>query len=296
MNKVLFINSADEKCGVYQYGLTTYKIISKSQNIAFNYYNASSAKELSDLSQEFEIAVFNFHEKTMPWLSDEVLNLFEKAFVIVGHDCFPTFKKASGFIHCDSTFPKADNIFPVGRPILNTGVEYSPASQGITVGAFGFSFFSKNFHSFPQLVSSSFANAKIRMHIPQHPHGDSQKTIKEYIASVNSFGLEIEITDKFLSTEELISFLNSNSINVFLYPEMPGRGLSSVIDYALASKQPLAISDCDMFRHINSERRIKLSNYSLPEILSFGKSPTNQFRELWSEENLIKQYEDICLG
>lgn len=46
------------------------------------------------------------------------------------------------------------------------------------------------------------------------------------------------------------NYVNLLQINLFLYDTMPGRGISSTIDFALSTNTPIGISDSYMFRHI----------------------------------------------
>ena len=66
-------------------------------------------------------------------------------------------------------------------------------------------------------------------------------------------GIKLIITTSFFSIEDILYFLKSNTMNIFLYDKMDGRGISSVIDYALSVDTPLGISDSYMFRHIYSD-------------------------------------------
>jgi hypothetical protein len=106
--------------------------------------------------------------------------------------------------------------------------------------------------------------------------------------------IKLEITTDFLDDDGLLNFLASSTINVFLYDHMPERGLSSVIDYALSVKKPLAISKSHMFRHIlAASPSICYEDRTLSEIISSDSDPLQQFRDKWSPSNFIKRYETI---
>lgn len=57
-----------------------------------------------------------------------------------------------------------------------------------------------------------------------------------------------------MSNDEILDFLNKNTVNIFLYDNMPGRGLSSTIDYAVSVDTPLIVNNSNMFRHLLSDR------------------------------------------
>ena len=98
-------------------------------------------------------------------------------------------------------------------------------------------------------------------------------------------GVIVMISHNFLSTTDLLKFLHSNTMNIFLYDKMPGRGISSTIDYALSVKKPLAISDSYMFRHIYNDD-ICLYNHTIQECIINSQPYLPQFLEKYSNENL----------
>src|SRR6185503_12130496 len=95
-----------------------------------------------------------------------------------------------------------------------------------------------------------------------------------------------------LTDYQLLEFLSQSDLNLFLYDEMNGRGLSSVIDYALSVDVPIGINDSFMFRHIQNEKS-NVANHSLQEIIDFGTEHLQVYKQKWSNENLIKKYETI---
>ena len=63
---------------------------------------------------------------------------------------------------------------------------------------------------------------------------------------------------------------------------MPGRGLSSTIDYAVSVDTPLIVNNSNMFRHLLSERpEISIENNSINDIIDMGISSVQYFRKKW---------------
>ena len=67
------------------------------------------------------------------------------------------------------------------------------------------------------------------------------------------------IFNDFFPNEDILKFLKSNDMNIFLYDynkSIPDDeiGISSVIDYALSVRKPLGISNSLMFKHIYSDK------------------------------------------
>jgi len=68
------------------------------------------------------------------------------------------------------------------------------------------------------------------------------------------------------------------------------RGISSTIDYALAVKRPIIISNSYMFRHIwGAQPSILFEKKSIPEIVANGFTPLEPFVRAWHPQNLANE-------
>jgi hypothetical protein len=95
----------------------------------------------------------------------------------------------------------------------------------------------------------------------------------------------------FLSDYDLLAMLAGNDINLFLYKDSHGRGISSATDYALSCGRPIGISSSEMFRHL--PREICLDNHSIKELIAQGIQPLQKTYADNSNKILIeklKQY------
>ena len=99
------------------------------------------------------------------------------------------------------------------------------------------------------------------------------------------------IIHDFLDDNDILYFLSKNTINVFLYDYMHGRGISSTIDFALSVDTPLAISDSYMFRHIYDDS-ICLYKTSFQDCMSNSMSIITKFRDIYSHKNSIEFIEN----
>lgn len=98
-------------------------------------------------------------------------------------------------------------------------------------------------------------------------------------------GIELMVSTDFFENEDLLFFLGSNTMNLFLYDRMEGRGISSTLDYALSVDVPFGISDSYMFRNIYDDSICVYKN-RISDIMKTGNY-TRLFREMYSRENII---------
>jgi hypothetical protein len=164
--------------------------------------------------------------------------------------------------------PSSKDDFSIPRPIFDINInelsftnnnveEFTKLHQNENIpiiGSFGFGFDSDKFIRVVEYVNQEFDDAVIKMIIPFAFFGDNEghlsKTVTDICKNKAKDGIKIYIINEFIEENDLLKFLESNTINLFLYNPMFGRGPSSTIDYALSTSRPLGISDCNMFRHI----------------------------------------------
>jgi hypothetical protein len=148
-------------------------------------------------------------------------------------------------------------------------IEYNEGNDVPVFGSFGFGFDNKGFHKVVEKVNLEYDRAIIKLVIsgahfdPQSQSTSALAKLKCESANVKP-GIKLMITHEFLSNSQVLAFLSKNTMNVFLYDSMHGRGISSAVDYALSVKRPIGISDSYMFRHLLAYRdTICLHNTSL---------------------------------
>ena len=73
--------------------------------------------------------------------------------------------------------------------------------------------------------------------------------LKKQIRNVAHRGIEVQITEDYMSKQELVNWCSQNTMNVFLYDrDLPG--LAATTDQCITSGRPLAVSDNETFRHV----------------------------------------------
>lgn len=294
---IFFINHKEQQCGVYQYGKRLGHILTKSTNIQFIYKEISILQEYRELcQQEYDAIIYNYHASTLPWLHNSTIQMI-KPNIAVYHES-GSFVSFDYFINNDPNSPLTSVDLPIPRPLADP-INSNKISTNIpTFGTFGFGFGNKGYAKIIIMVNQQFDEALIKVHIPFAKFGDAEgnqsKSQAQILRSIPvKPGIKIEITHDFFTDEQLMNFLNSNTLNIFLYDTMYGRGCSSVIDYAIMADTPLAISNSDMFRHIYHD---DICAYKTPlqTIINNGTKYIESLREKWSHEKLIATVEQFC--
>jgi SAM-dependent methyltransferase len=305
--KVLFISHKEHQCGVHQYGRNIADAFVKSRTISFMYNECSGSSEYYSIVEKVNPSaiIYNYHPSTLPWLNKKVVRKVKVPHIEIIHEVSQEVVDAAddSFFHYhiapDPTLLKKNPlVFKTGRLVLEYKNQYE-LPKIPTIGSFGFGMAGKGFHKLISRVQDEFDTAIIRLHIPFATFGDSDgkaahsiaKQCKELIVKP---GIELQLSHEFLSQKQLFNFLAQNSLNAFFYDEHKGRGISSVIDFALAVQRPIAITKSSMFRHIISTwPSICVEDSSLVDILQNGFGPLSKYCLDWNEANLIWDYERL---
>jgi glycosyltransferase involved in cell wall biosynthesis len=298
---VLLVNHSREKCGIQQFGQSIYKSLQTNPHIAVSYLECESSESLFGGLRNgfFDVVIYNHHTHTMGWMNQDVINNaskhVKKQFCISGHDQTADFSGTKNIIP-DPTGRDSDKNKYTGRILPNYPVD-SSLIEIPTIGSFGFGFPEKNFDRLADIVNNEFERAKIRIHITASDFGDPSghlaSVVLNQIQSKIKSGIEVELSCGFLSQQELVMWLSKNSVNCFLYNDQPGRGISSAVDFALAARRPIAITNSSMFRHIKHLDTILIEKNSVKAIISAGVSCLSPFYEGWTEEKIGQRYFDI---
>lgn len=329
MKTILFVTHRQKHCGVYEFGKNVFNAISHSAKLAFIKAECDSLDELREAihAHNPDVIIYNYHPSVMPWLCIRTSkgiyrnNIADINIPHVGiiHEVTQEVADAAtgyrntwilGGMHkkLNSLFDfyiapdptlllKNPLVFKTGRLVP----EYTavPAPSVFTVGSFGFATPKKGFERIVQKVQEEFDHAVIRINMPSADFGDADGTRAWAIAEkcrklVYKKGIQLQITHDFFDDNRLLDFLAGNSMNVFMYEDTGGRGISSTPDYALAVKRPLAVTRCPMFRHILSARpSVCVDESPLKTIFNNGFAPLQKFARYWDKAHLVWDYERI---
>jgi hypothetical protein len=309
---VLFLNHSKIQCGVYQYGFRLYNILKHARGVQYRYIELSEYADYLralDANPGADAIIYNYHNVTMPWLNKDTIC---KTMSNIG---IPHESRHNFFdILCDID-SSAKSIYPIPRPIFED-VEtilqnYTPSTNAIkefieyklddcpTFGSFGFGFLCKGFDRIVKLVNEQYDRALIKLVIPKPEFGgetyDSQfNTVIARCRQLNTKpGIHIVVSCDFFTNEDILYFLNSNTMNLFLYDDLFGRSASSVIDYAVSVKTPFGISGSYMFRHVYSDRIYVFKNSIQDCIKNYDHTIVRQWNGVFDADRIRKLFNKI---
>lgn len=311
---VLFLNHNIQQCGVYQYGKRIYDIIKKDKDITYIYKEITNYEEYTNLLKEndsISYIIYNYHSSTMPWLKTQTIQKIAKN-VGIPHESDGSMFDITCNIDPNAT--KTITNFPLPRPIFE-GIDFNEMGKSLEnsknmgfikagselevpiFGSFGFGFTNKGFDKVLNFVNEQYNEAIIKLVIP-NAFFSNPNTAAHMINICKNIvlkeGIKLMVTNEFFSEEEILFFLHSNTMNIFLYDLMLGRGISSTIDYALSVKKPLGISDSYMFRNIYSDD-ISLYKNKIDICLNNSINYCSQFLEKYSHDNMINVFRSIII-
>jgi hypothetical protein len=307
---ILFLNHKIKNCGVYQYGLNLFNILTKSKNMNFIYKEIDSITEYYSILNEYptiNCILYNYHSATMGWLNIDNIQKNSKNIGLMHESHFNGFDYYIDIGNLDDYIPR-----PIFENIDEILINYSPSTTDIDefinykedgvpiIGSFGFGFEFKGFDKIVKFVNEQYDSAIIKLFMTGSFFDCNSisnfEKIKNVCINENiKPNIKLMISRDFLTNEDLLLFLKSNIINMFLYDYLNGRGLSSVIDYALSVKKPIGISDSYMFRHIYSDE-ICIYKNTIQNIIDNTDKYREEIETKNSNEKLINKIETIIIS
>lgn len=306
----LFVNHVGCRCGVFQFGDRLLAALAQAPSIAWRGVECDGSDDFWAACDGAapDLVLFNHHPATLAWAN--ALDCTGRGFArfAVLHETHDAAVRAltpgpfDFYLCADPTLRSANPLaLAVPRFIAATRAP-APPPDLFTVGSFGFATAGKGFDRLCAMVCAQLDEARIRINIP--PHDDEAivppSRVDEIIAScrdsITKPRVSLEITQDFMDEAVLLDFLQDNTINVFLYDDMPGRGVSSCTDYAIASGRPLAVSRSSMFRHLHSlNPSVVADDHPLAVIAAQGTAPFRHLARDWSAAAAGAAWNDAML-
>lgn len=309
--KALYFNHQERNCGVHEYGRLLAGKLQSSNEFELNYVEVKSKEEflLSALSSQLGSVIFvNYHPHTMPWMTANLVRSIRHPIIGIMHE----FGYLNAFYEGSQIFDFRALIDPsVSSRVPNVSVHprvipgYNPSTKprdSFTVGSFGFATPSKCYEHIVTLVKREFNQATIRFNIPPSSFCDPDAHEAHRIADdcrkiVAGSDITLEILHEFLPPQDLVNFLAESTINLFVYTDDKHRGISSAVDFAVASGRPFGVSSGTMFRHLRHVcPEVFISNHGIKGVLEYGDNPVRKLKELWSDNRLASSFRDAALN
>lgn len=323
---ILFISQTTGKiddrtnsyCGVGLRGELTSNILIKEQSIKYKF-----VREFLDSNHDLEIAIakykpsviiYNYHSITTQWMNDRnIRNRYTNIKHIMIHydlqqshiDTFNP-EKFNGFnyVITDNETLNVDdtNVFKVTRSLPYTDIVADELRKDNIpiIGFQGFGLPHKGIIHIANQIQAEFDEAIFRLHMPFSYYVDRHGTqarerIREIQNIIKKPGIKVEVSHNFLSDQEIVQWLHSNTINCYFIDTMPGSGIASSPDYAIAARRPIAVNSSNMLKNLhNLEPSIEIEKNSLKQIIANGITPLLPIYNKYKQENVLRDYEHIC--
>jgi SAM-dependent methyltransferase len=299
--RVLIVNHGVRRCGVHQFGASFHRHVAPSTAMEVRYAEVESEDAFLDMleRERLDALVVNYHAQTLPWLTRAVVRRAGIPVIGLAHEFdYPTaFSVDAGlFSYRLLPDPSIDSRLPNVFVVPRVAPEFTPPppapSAVPVIGSFGFATGGKGFERIVKLVQRELDEAVIRLQIPfsyfADPDGANARDVAARCRSlVTKPGVRLEVTHDFVDEPELLAFLAANDINVFLYDDPPGRGLSSVIEMAVAAGRPIGVSESRMFRHLlQAAPACRLERSTLKDVLRDAAAPVLALKACWTAATL----------
>ena len=310
---IIFFNHKIQNCGVYQYGKRLADILKKTLDIHYIYKEIDCIEEYTEIINNYptiNAIIYNYHDSTMTWLNSINIQRIVKNIGIPHESNEHLFDI---ICNIDPNAPESTNRFSLPRPIYENVDDflstYKSSNEEINsficaytetdipiFGSFGFGFDNKGFDKIVSVINTQYDKAIIKFIIPKAHFDPNPNTIITMCSKILRINKKPEIKlmfcHEFLSTEDILYFLKTNTMNIFLYDKMHGRGISSTIDYAISVKKPLGISDSYMFRNIYADE-ICLYKTSINDCLNNSVSYCNKFILDYNHQKVVDKFKRI---
>ena len=325
---ILFVNNMNAACGVYQHGRLVCNLLETSIDYTVHYRECGNIKDVSNAYNTIhpDIIIYNYHPSLFEFLVNNhtVLRSFANTkhvgLITDGtqdvlldpniHDNLKPYGSV-GTVFCPQIFDRyifmdpetvdtqyIKKVLPT-IPYFDETKEHNP-NRKITVGTFGFGGKDKGFDDLIKLVESELDDAIIKIHIPFATYGDrdgssAKERVAECYNAVTKPGIELEITHDFIPESDVLDYLHSSDINIFLYNDAYGsQGIASTPHFAIAVNKPFLVTNTSKTRHlIGVNPDIDYNVTSIQSALDNGLELVRPFRETWSRSNTLQSYETV---
>lgn len=299
--RALFVNSAEPRCGVHQYGENLFRCIKLHSGLEWSSVKSGNYEALATAAGicKPDVIVYNWQSGIGGYMAGAPFEGLGRQ-VLVYHDNDVDYSRWDAFLFSDPTMASNGKWHSIGRP-LPVSPPPQPLSKVITIGVNGF--IGAWADRVVEQALKEFEYAEVRIRLPLAVYGDDHGNLAGAMAAkcaemVKGTGIHVNISHDFLEPDELLKWLAGNTINCYFRdPSWRWRGVSSSLDSALAARRPIAVNRCNAFRHVHcASPSICIEDSSLTEIIAHGVSPLVPFYQKWTAESVAKQVDDVLLS
>lgn len=306
MKNILFCNTTQPACGVYQYGRNLCAALRGSSHFNYVYAELNSGEMLGEAvaSHDPVAVIYNWHPDQGGWMKHAPFAFKGVKQLLIYHDWDHDVSRFDAVLFSDPTMPDHDNWHSIPRPLpaFDANIGTVAVNEKVTIGVHGF--FGATGDLVVARVMKEFDEALIRLHLPFAHYGDRDGATAKRIAEtcramvVSKPGITLEIDHEWMSDGQLLDWLARNDLNCYLR-DVSGKwlGVSSALDAALAVRKPIAVNKCEGFRHVfGCDPSICVEDRSLKEILATGTAPLLNLYASNRRERLVAEVDEIING
>jgi len=268
MTTILYVNHAHTKvCGIHDLGTRHWRRLTTSKHFSIAYAECGSMADYFGALGRYEpdAVIINYRADLMPWVSAALHSMRRTTFAVL-HNYSPDSLRsvaaqhtAIGFDHLLVLDPSlnvsAPRVHVTGRAIpVGASLKHLVRDRPV-VGSFGFAFPHKNFEAVAAEIDKTFDEAIFALHMPEAYFNGAQGAplytdgiLERCRMALTKPGNELVFSDAHLAEHQLVELLSTNDVNCLFYvPGQQDAGVSSALDYLVAARQPILVSDCTMF-------------------------------------------------
>lgn len=262
---VLVVNHAHTTvCGIHDLGRRVYdRLVAVDPGVGYIDADGSAWLPAAD------VTLFNYRADLMPWVAPMLPKIAGvKAAILHNYDTDTCYRRSLELL--DVGFDRVvvleqpgatsldPRVIPAGRLLPERADDVIPPMEELRVGSFGFAFPHKRFDLVADLarqLALPAGSVVYRLHTPEaYFNGAAGASL--YAPGIHdactAFLPEsmFEHSTDHRSDAEVVEWLAGNHVNCLLYtPGQPDAGLSSALDFLIAARRPIVVSDAAMFRH-----------------------------------------------
>jgi hypothetical protein len=268
MIDVLYVNHGhSEKCGVHDLGRRHARLIACCADVDLVYVEVDEIDAYYQAMETHDpdVVIVNYMPRLMPWATEAIRQHRATRIAVIHNYQSDTIDRVAAEHHRLFDFVLAldpglhttnPRVLTTGRPLPDT-VRPGPLSTPPRVGSFGYAFPHKGFPTVAAEIAATFDDAIYDLHMPEaHFNGKrggeryTVEILRQIDGALGGKPITVHHTADHLEPDQLVARLAANTVNCLFYtPGQHNAGLSSALDYLVAARRPIIVTDCAMFDH-----------------------------------------------